>query len=125
MSAVFSHTWLIDESIDLNDENAEYLNEEWGLSFGNQIEQDRLNTLQNLILDGKTILENFNITLNRSARTLERHREFSDLVTAEEREGWILEHLPTAAGAFSRESIEVQDDATLSSMGLPLGFHTI
>ena len=125
MSAVFSHTWVIDGSIDLTYETAQDINNLWANSFMSEIEHDRLTTLESLVLDGKTVAENFNITLDKQARTLERHREFIDLTTAVEREAWILDHLPTSAGAFSRESIECQDNATISSLGLPLGYQTI
>jgi hypothetical protein len=124
MSAVLSHTWSIDNTLDLTDLTAQEVDIAWRQQLQPDVRDSWYIQLDNMIEDNKTTQDGWNATLSVTTRTLTKHRQFIDAEAAQERKQLLDTEMPTTMSSFSRISESLDDNTTLADLNLQPGYVT-
>jgi hypothetical protein len=118
MSAIMSQIYNIDPSFDLTNIDSRELQHVWIATLPPEIEVQRQDHLQLEISEGVTLLQDFAMVLDKTARTYTRNRQYTTLAAAQERKVFqdsVI--IPEVGAPFTIVSSTVLDDVTIVDIG--------
>ena len=114
MPAILKIVYNLNPSMDLSTHDdftlAKLMHEE----FGDSVMQSINSSMEDLVRQGLTETDKMRAVVDPAAKTFLIEREFTTAATAEGRKTWIESNTAASIGSFTRGSLTVTDNATLT-----------